>query len=341
MRRGDFILGSDVSAFEDEFAAFLNASHCLGLSNGTQALELALTAARIPKGSRVILPAFTFIATAAAVVHAGLRPLLVDCTETSLLIDPAAVSRAITAGVRAVIAVNLFGQAAPLLRLSQIAAESGLLLIEDAAQSHSATHFGHHMGHFSTAAATSFYPGKNLGAYGDAGAVITNSATIAANVRLLRDHGSARKNVHTVIGTNARMDVLQAIVLRAKLGHLLEWDRLRAKAAVTYDSLLGANERIRLPCTEPNNEHSWHLYVVRVPDRDRVFERMRRIAIGVGIHYPTPIHCQEAFRYLRRPAGSFPVAEAAAGQVLSLPLYPGITIDTQERVAAALIAALN
>lgn len=341
MQRGDFILGHEVASFEAEFAAYVNGSHCVAVSSGTDALELALRAARIPKGSHVVIPAFTFVATAAAVVRAGLKPVLVDVSAPHLLLDPERVAAALTPKVRAIVAVHLFGQMAPMAELRTLARSQSILLVEDAAQSQGSTHRGHHMGYYSSVAATSFYPGKNLGAYGDAGAIITNCEPIASRAALLRDHGSESKYSHTVVGTNARMDVLQAIVLRAKLTRLSHWDDLRRTAAQRYTTMLAGQERVELPSLADRNAHCWHLYVVRVKSREHIYEAMRRDSIQVGIHYPTPVHLSPAFRYLGLGLGAFPIAEAAARQVLTLPLYPGITVSAQECVVDSLLRALT
>jgi len=214
-------------------------------------------------------------------------------------------------------------------------------VIEDAAQAHGARQHGRAAGTFGLAAATSFYPGKNLGAYGDGGAVLTNSDAIAGRVRALRDHGRDGNRDHRELGFNSRLDTLQAVVLRAKLGRLAAWNAARRAAAARYDELLAGVSGVALPTTRPENEHVWHLYVVRVPERDAVAARLRAVGIGVGIHYPTPIHLQDAFRDLGHARGDFPVAEAAADQVLSLPLFPEITPAQQERVATELVRAVG
>ncbi len=339
MQRGDFVLGHEVASFEAEFAAFVNARHCVAVSSGTDALELALRSARIPKGSHVVLPAYTFVATAAAVVRAGLKPVLVDVAAPHLLLDPERVAAALAPKVRAIVAVHLFGQMAPMMELGALAHTHKILLVEDAAQSQGATHRGHHMGYFSSVAATSFYPGKNLGAYGEAGALLTNESSIASRAALLRDHGSQSKYVHALVGMNGRMDALQAIVLRAKLARLYEWDELRRSAAERYSAMLASHERVQAPWNAEGNLHCWHLYVVRVQRRNEVFDAMRRDGIQVGIHYPTPVHLNPAFGYLKHGLGSFPVAEAAAREVLTLPLFPGITASMQERVVESLLRA--
>lgn len=340
-----FIDGPDVARFEAMFADFVGASHCVGVANGTDAIELALRAAGIPAGAKVVLPANTFIATAEAVARAGAVPVLVDCDDEHLLIDTDAAAAAIDAGARAVIGVHLYGQMAPLERLAEAARASGAALFEDAAQAQGATRNGAAIGSLGVAAATSFYPGKNLGAYGDAGAVVTSDPAIAEVLRALRNHGSARRYYHDHLGMNARLDTLQAVVLAAKLPHLEEWNALRRDAAERYASLLGGIEGVRLPAVMEGNEHVWHLYVVRIDPafapRDEVLAALQAAGVGAAIHYPVPVHLHGGFDWLGYGPGSFPVAEAAAGRILSLPMFPGITESQQERVAAALSGALR
>ncbi len=336
-----FIKSADVTEFEREFAAFCGVSHCVGVGNGTDAIELALRAADIPGGAEVILPANTFVATAEAVVRAGGRPVLADVDPDHLLLDPAAAEKAITSETAALLPVHLFGQLAPMEPLAGIAAARDLALIEDAAQSQGARQSGSPLGTRGLAAATSFYPGKNLGAYGDGGAVVTNSEEVARNVRLLADHGSERKYVHERVGFNSRLDSLQAVVLRVKLQRLAEWNERRRAAADRYHELLTGLEDVILPPTAPGNEHVWHLYVIQVPCRDRVAETMHEQGVHTGIHYPQPVHLQPAFRSLGYGPGDFPVAEAAAERIISLPLYPQITAEQQRRVADALRYALK
>lgn len=345
MEATSFIDGPDVARFETMFADFVGAAYCVGVANGTDAIELALRAAGIGAGSRVVLPANTFIATAEAVARAGAVPVLVDCDDEHLLIDTDAAAEAIEGGVRAVIGVHLYGQMAPLDRLVDVATESGVLLFEDAAQAQGATRNGAAIGSLGVAAATSFYPGKNLGAYGDAGAVVTSDPGIAEVLRALRNHGSARRYYHDHLGMNARLDTLQAVVLAAKLPHLEEWNRLRRDAADRYASLLADVEGVRLPSVMEGNEHVWHLYVVGIdPDvapRDEVLARLQASGVGAAIHYPVPVHLHGGFDWLGHRPGSFPVAEAAAGRILSLPMFPGITEAQQEQVAESLLAALG
>ena len=328
-----FILGPQVAEFERAFARFAGVEHCIGVANGTDALELGLRAAGVGPGDEAILPTNSFIATALAVARAGARPVLVDSDPVYHLIDPADVERKLGPRTKAILPVHLYGQVAPMERLLEIAARAGAVVVEDAAQAHGARQSGVGAGAFGIAAGTSFYPGKNLGAYGDAGAVLTRSAEVAKKVRALRNYGSEVKYHHPETGFNSRLDTLQAVVLAAKLAHLERWNAARREAARRYDELLAGLPQVTRPATLPGNEHVWHLYVIRVPRRDEVLRKLNAAGIGAGIHYPTPIHLQGAFRHLGHRAGDFPVAERAAAEVLSLPLFPEITSAQQERVA--------
>ena len=335
-----FVKGEVAAAFERDYAAFTGVAHCVGVANGTDALELALRAAEVPAGAEVIMPANTFVATAEAVVRAGARPTFADVDPDYLLLDPGALQAALSQQTGAVIPVHLFGQMAPMGAVAD-AAGRGTVIIEDAAQAHGATQSGRPAGSFGLLAGVSFYPGKNLGAYGDAGAVLTESAEHARRVRLLGDHGSERRYEHVTIGFNSRLDAFQAVVLRAKLRGLAAGNLARRQAASRYDELLAHLPEVILPRTAPGNEHVWHLYAIRVPRRDHVLRCLHDEGIYAGIHYPVPGHLQPAFRHLGYGAGDFPVAEAAAGQLLSLPLYPQITHEQQARVANAVGRALG
>lgn len=336
-----FIGGEAVSAFEREYAAFLGVRHCVGVANGTDALELAFRAVGVGPGGEVILPANTFIATAEAVSRTGATPVLVDVDPTSLLIEPAQVEAALSPRTQAVAPVHLFGQTAPLEQLWPIAQEAGVPIVEDAAQAQGARRHGRAAGALGTVAATSFYPGKNLGAAGDAGAVTTDDPDLARTVRLLGAHGSEVKYDHEIVGMNSRLDTIQAAVLRAKLRRLEKWNELRRQAAARYDDLLAAVPGVTLPSSAPGNENVWHLYVVRVDDRDEVLRSLNGAGVGAGIHYPTPLHLTGAYRRLGLGRGTFPVAEAAADRMISLPLYPHILPEQQEYVARRLQESLG
>lgn len=335
-----FILGPAVKDFEAAYATFVGAKHCVGVANGTDALELALRSVGIGRGDEVVLPANTFIATALAVERAGARPVLVDCDPTYQLVAPVEVERRATARTRAVIPVHLFGQMAPMKAIAEIASARGLTIIEDAAQAQGAVQDGARAGTQSAVAGTSFYPGKNLGAYGDAGAITTNSDEIAAKVRALRNYGSEIKYQHPETGFNSRLDTMQAVVLSAKLRRLAGWNAARRRAAARYDELLAGLSQIETPKTAAGNEHVFHLYVVRLADRDRVLKRLNEEGIGAGIHYPIPIHLQGAFKHLGHKPGDFPHAERAAAEILSLPMFPEITPDQQARVVEVLRRAV-
>lgn len=335
-----FVLGQPVADFEAEYAKSSGVPFCVGVANGTDALELSLRALGIGSGDEVIVPANTFIASALAIVRAGATPVLVDCDERYLLIDPELVARAVTPRTRAIMPVHLFGQMAPMEALEEIARSRGIFLVEDAAQTQGARRNGKPAGAFGAIAGTSFYPGKNLGAYGDAGAVLTTSEAHAKKIRALRNYGSEVKYHHPQLGFNSRLDTMQAVVLLAKLKHLAEWNELRRVAARRYDELLRGNERIRLPKTMLGNEHLWHLYVVRVSRRDEVMKALHARGIGAGIHYPTPLHLQGAFKGLGHSAGAFPVTEAAAAEMISIPMYPGISVEQQQHVARTLVEAV-
>ena len=340
MASGSFVGGPYVAAFEREFAAFTGRRHCVGVANGTDAIELALRAGGVGPGDEVIVPANTFAATAEAVVRAGAWPVFVDVDPVYLLMDPEAAADAVGPRTRALLPVHLYGQMAPMEPLRHLAAEYDLLVIEDAAQAQGATQHGRPVGSTSTAAATSFYPGKNLGAYGDAGAVVTDDDALAYRVRCIANHGSVSKYSHDEVGFNSRLDAIQAVVLGAKLVHLRAWDAHRRRAAQLYRELLRGVDWVGLPSAAPGNEHVWHLFVVRVPERDRVAKQMQAAGIGVGVHYPIPLHLQEAFAYLGHLPGEFPVSEKAALEILSLPVYPGISLEQQQVVVSALVASL-
>jgi dTDP-4-amino-4,6-dideoxygalactose transaminase len=336
-----FILGPAVKEFEAAYAAFVGAKHCIGVANGTDALEIALRAAGVGPGDEVILPTNTFIATALAVARAGADPVLVDCDPEFQLIDLTQTAARVTKKTKAIIPVQLYGQMAPMKEVESLARQHALVVIEDAAQAQGARQHGKAAGTFGVAAGTSFYPGKNLGAYGDAGAVTTNSDELAARVRALRNYGSEIKYHHPETGFNSRLDTLQAVVLNAKLRRLSGWNEARRRAARRYDELLAGIPQVERPSTAPGNEHVYHLYVVRVPKRDDVLKRLNADGIGAGIHYPVPIHLQGAFKHLGLGKGAFKNAEKAADEILSLPLFPEITADQQARVVESLRAALT
>jgi dTDP-4-amino-4,6-dideoxygalactose transaminase len=348
-----FIGGPEVAAFEEEYARFSGVQHVVGVANGTDALELALRAVGVGSDDEVVLPANTFIAPAEAVARTGARPVLVDCEPGSHLIDVQAALAAVGPQTAAVIPVHLYGQHAEVEQLTTKLSGSGVHVVEDAAQCQGATRLGRTAGADGGIAATSFYPGKNLGAYGDGGAVLTDDADLAATVRALANHGGLSKYSHDLIGFNSRLDALQAVVLRAKLRRLAEWNEARRAAADRYAEMLTGVAGIKLPATHPGNEHVWHLYVIQLDafatdqqhsdreQRDALVAKLNADGIGAGVHYPTALHLTPAFTYLGYEPGAFPNAEAAASRILSLPLHPHITAQQQERVVEVLKASLQ
>ncbi len=334
-----FIMGPEVQAFEEAFAAFCGAQHCVGVSSGTSALELTLRALGVGPGDQVITVAHTFIATAEAISATGATPVFVDIQPDSYNMDPAQVAQAVTPRTRAVIPVHIYGQPAdiPAIRAAVQAKAQGraIPIIEDAAQAHGAAWQGRRAGALGDAACFSFYPGKNLGAYGDAGAVTTNDPRLAEEIRLLRNHGRRSKYLHEVKGFGQRLDALQAAILGAKLPHLSAWTEARRRLAARYSQLLQGSE-LTLPAVAPAADPAWHLYVVRTPARDELLAHLRAQGIGAGIHYPIPLHLQPAYQDLGYQPGDLPVSEAVAESCLSLPLYPEMTQEQQDRVVAAI-----
>lgn len=339
--RTAFIGGAVVEQFEHAFAELSGTAHCVGVGNGTDAVELALRAAGVKPGGEVIMPANTFIATAEAAWRIGATPVPVDVDPARLLIDPAQVAAAVNERTQAIVPVHLFGQVAPVDQLVPIAEVAGIPIVEDAAQSQGALRFGRPAGSLGTVAATSFYPGKNLGAAGDGGAVMTDDPQVARAVRVLAAHGSARKYDHEVLGMNSRLDAVQAVVLSAKLARLADWNERRRDAAARYAALLSDIEGVTAPVSDPDNVDVWHLYVIQVEDRDRVLSELNAAGIGAGIHYPTPIHLTGAMATYGHSRGLCPVVEAAADRILSLPIHPHITVDHQQYVVQQLVASVR
>jgi len=335
-----FVSGGEVRAFEEEFAERHGVQHCIAVSSGTDALVLALRAAGVRPGERVALPANTFIATAEAVSTIGAVPHLVDCNDATATIDVDQVTKALADGVRGVLPVHLYGQPADVDPLRSAADANGAVVIEDAAQAHLATYQGRYAGGLAGAAAFSFYPGKNLGATGEGGAVTTNDDEIARQVRMLRDHGQSEKYRSDVIGYNARMSELIAAALRIKLRHLPGWTEARRAAARHYRRLLADVPGVRLQEEPAWASSSYHLFVVRVADRDAVRAKLERAGISTGLHYPVPVHLQKAYASLGHRRGDFPVAESWADQGISLPMFPELSEAQVERVVEALAAAV-
>lgn len=342
--RADFVLGRSVEEFERAFASYVGVSDCIGVGSGTDALRLLLDALGIGRGDEVIVPANTFIATAQCVSQCRADLVLVDCDPRTATIDVAGVKAALTERTRAVIPVHLYGQPADMDPLLALAAEHGLHIVEDAAQAHGASYKGRNCGTIGMAAGFSFYPGKNLGAYGDAGAVVTNDSSLAEELRLLRNLGSGAKYVHRRLGYNSRLDGMQAAVLNVKLKHLDGWNRIRRALAARYRGALSmlADDVDVLDVADWTTAHAFHLFVIRLKrhDRDRVLTRLRAAGIGAQIHYPIPIHLQEAYRSLGKLAGSFPVTEQLSREILSLPLCPYLGDEGVARVVETLRAVL-
>lgn len=330
---GAFVLGPQTRAFEQEFADYCGVAHCVGCASGSDALQLALQGLGIAAGHEVIVPAFTFFATAQAVLATGARPVFADVDEATGLIDPASVAAQISARTRAIVAVHLFGAICDMPSLARLAQRHDLRLLEDAAQAHGATQGELRAGSFGDAAAFSFYPGKNLGAYGDAGAVVTRSAQLDRWLRMARQHGSTRKFEHLFVGRNSRLDELQAAVLRVKLRRLEDWNRRRRRIAEQYDVGIRSLSATPLPATSGSARH---LYVVRVGDRDGVLQRMRQHGIQCAVHYPSLAAHQPALRRVGVPFGAYPAGSRLCRQVLSLPIYPEMTDGDVQRVLQAL-----
>jgi dTDP-4-amino-4,6-dideoxygalactose transaminase len=331
---GWYLLGAELQLFEQEFARHVGTRHCVGVANGLDALRLALLAMEIGPGDEVIVPSHTFIATWLGVSQTGAVPVGVEVDPASYDLDPARIEEAITPRTRAIVPVHLYGQPARMDEIRAIAARHGLRVLEDAAQAHGARFRGAPAGGLGDAAAWSFYPGKNLGAMGDGGAVTTDDDVLADRIRALRNYGSTVKYVHDVAGYNSRLDDLQAAILRVKLRHLEAWNARRREVAERYLASL-ADCGLVLPETAPDVEPSWHLFVVRVPDRDALQRALKSDGVETLIHYPVPPHRQGAYRALELRAGGYPIAERLAAEVLSLPIGPHIAPEAQEVVVRA------
>ncbi len=327
-----YILGEELERFEEEFAAYCDTVSCIGVGSGTAAIQLALEALEIKARDEVIAPANTFIATIFPILRVGARPVLVDCDARTATIDPAQVELAMTPRTKAVIAVHLYGQPAAIDPLTVLCAERGIILIEDACQAHGALYRGRRAGSLGRVAAFSFYPGKNLGAYGDGGAITTSDQELTDRIRILRNLGQAKKYEHLTLGTNERLDTVQAAVLRVKLRHLDRWNRLRRMHATTYTEAL-SDTATELPWVAPDVEHVWHLYVVRTPKRDAVRAALAEQGIASGMHYPVPLHLQPALAQLGYRTGDFPNTEAWSKELLSLPMFPELRPDEIDAVA--------
>jgi dTDP-4-amino-4,6-dideoxygalactose transaminase len=321
-----------VRELETAFAAYCGTAHTVGLASGLDALRLGLQAAGIQRGDEVVVAANTFVATLEAVTQAGGKPVVVDAAEEDYNLDPAAVEAALSERTRFLMPTHLYGQLADMRTLVQIAERRGLAVIEDACQAHGASRDGIRAGAGGLASAFSFYPGKNLGAFGDAGALVTDDAELADVVRALREHGQRRKYVHDLEGWTARLDTIQAIVLLRKLPHLDSWNAERREVAAAYSERLAGVGDLRLPPVPDGSEPVWHIYAVRTAEPDRLAGFLRERGVGTGRHYPDPVHLSPAYAWLGHKRGEFPVAEALAREVLSLPMFPGMTEQQIEAV---------
>jgi dTDP-4-amino-4,6-dideoxygalactose transaminase len=330
-----FILGQEVSNFEQAFANYIGVTGAVGIASGTAALHLSLLACGVGPGDEVITTAHTFFATAEMISHTGARPIFVDIDPRTYNLDPNRVEAAITPRTRAIVPVHLYGQPAQMDSLLEIAQRHNLWLIEDAAQAHGATFKGRHCGAWGHLACFSFYPGKNLGAYGDGGMVTGADETLLAKVRLWRNHGRTQKYEHEEIGWGERLDALQAAILGVKLNYLEQWTEARRNHAAVYNQLLEQTEVLR-PYEEPQARHVYHLYVIRTARRDEMLTFLKRRGIEAGVHYPIPLHRQPAYLKQGYSNTHLPVTEAAAAEVLSLPLYPELTRQQIEVVVAAI-----
>jgi dTDP-4-amino-4,6-dideoxygalactose transaminase len=335
-----FAGGEAVTRFEKDFAAYCNCRYAVGVGSGTEALWLALLALGVGPGDEVITVPNSFMATAEAISYCGARPVFVDVDECTYLINPAQWEKAITAKTKAIIPVHLFGQLAPMEPILEVARRHGLLVIEDACQAHGAQHKGQRAGSLSAAACFSFYPGKNLGAFGEAGAVVTNNSHLQEKIRILRDHGQVRKYRHSMVGWNCRMDGIQAAVLRVKLKYLDRGNESRRAHAAHYDRALGALGQVITPFRDSDAAHVFHVYAIRVKQRDKVMRSLSEKGVGCAVHYPCCIHLQEAYRSLGYPEGSFPVAEKCAAEFISLPMFPELTPTQVDMVVESLKEAM-
>ena len=333
-----FILGPEVEALEGEMAAMIGVRHAIGVSSGTDALLAALMALDVGPGGEVVTTTYSFFATAGSIARLGARPVFVDVEPDTLNLDVEAVRRAITGRTRAIMPVHLFGQCAEMAPLAALAAEAGVPIVEDAAQAIGADYRGRQAGTFGALGCFSFFPTKNLGAFGDGGLVVTGDDELAERVRRLRNHGAERQYYHRAIGGNFRLDAIQAAVLRVKAPHLARWTAARRRNAARYRELLGRpdlHDRLALPVERPDRTHIYNQFVIRVPDRDLVRADLQARGIGTAIYYPVPLHLQECFASLGHRASEFPHAEAAARDSLALPVFPELTAEQQTRVADA------
>lgn len=334
LEKGDFILGNDVSQFEEEFAAYSGCKHGIGVGSGTEALHLALLACDIGPGDEIVTVANTYIATVLAISYAGAKPVLVDIDPDTYNIDVKKIESVITKKTKAIIPVHLYGQPADMDSIMAIAKEHKLKVIEDACQAHGATYKDKKVGSLGDIGCFSFYPGKNLGAYGDGGMVTTNDSILADKVRMLRNYGQREKYYHLIKGFNSRLDTIHAAILRVKLKRLDVWNDLRRQHACEYNKLLEG--KVVIPNEAAHIKHVYHLYVIRVDDRNNMIEIFNNAGIATGIHYPVPVHLQEAYKDLGYKVGDFPVTEDYAKKILSLPIYPELMKDDIKMISGVI-----
>jgi len=327
-----FAGGRFVAAFEEDFAAYCEVPYAIGVGSGTEALWLSLLACGVGSGDEVITVPSTFMATAEAITYCGARPVFVDVDEQTYTMNPDALKPALTAKTKAIIPVHLFGQPSDMDPIVEFGRKHGLYVIEDACQAHGATYKGKRVGSFGDTACFSFYPGKNLGAFGEAGAVVTSNAELDEKIKVLRDHGQQRKYFHSVIGWNCRMDGIQAAVLRIKLRQLEAANQRRRNHAAQYDAGLREFDGVVTPVQASYARHVYHIYAIRVSDRDETIKFLADQGIATGVHYPVPVHLQEAYQILGYVPGAFPIAESCAAEFLSLPMYPELTPSQVEQV---------
>jgi dTDP-4-amino-4,6-dideoxygalactose transaminase len=326
-----FCLGPDVAQFEKDFAGFCGAEHCVCFNSGTSALHVAMLLLNVKAGDEVITTPCTFVATSWAISYVGARPVYVDIEDATFNLNPKLVERAITPRTKAILPVHLYGLPFDIDPLLEIGRKHSMPLVEDAAQAHGAKYKGKVIGTFGAVSCFSFYPGKNLGAYGEGGALVTNNAAYAARARALREHGSTQRYYHDEVGFNYRMEGIQGAVLGIKLKHLGEWTQGRRRVAMRYTELLKGTP-LQLPCEPDQLQSAWHLYVVRHPRRDDLKKHLEANKVGCALHYPLSLHLQKAYAHLGYKAGDFPVAEKAARECLSLPIYPEMTEVQIQRV---------
>ncbi len=337
LNRGDFILGEEVKEFEQRVAQYLGVKHCIGVGSGTDALQIALMAIGLNPGDEVITTPFTFVATAETIVLLGGKPVYVDIDERTYNINPELIEDKITEKTKAIIPVHLYGQPAEMEKILDIAKRYNLYVIEDSAQAFGAEYKGRKVCTFGDMACISFFPTKNLGAFGDAGMIVTNNDDLAEKVKMIRVHGSKKRYHHELLGVNSRLDTLQAGILLVKLKYVDKWNERRIEIANRYSSALKDSDSVVVPYSEPYNKHIYHQYTIRTSRRDELIEFLRGRGVQTAVHYPIPLHLQRAFAYLGYKKGDFPIAEKCAQEVLSLPMFPELRDDEVDYVIECIL----